>query len=112
MSASANARQFGSTFVQEESYEKKEEEELLGRKDEGSSIRTAKQKGELKSLSQVVSASVLRHTQRVLKREAALWHRALVMERRAALLDLLEQDRQQYTMELNQMGKAFYMLRI
>ncbi|XP_018592408.1 uncharacterized protein LOC108925120 isoform X2 [Scleropages formosus] len=45
MSASANARQFGSTFVQEESYEKKEEEELLGRKDEGSSIRTAKQKG-------------------------------------------------------------------
>ncbi|KAL4646690.1 hypothetical protein GN956_G10138 [Arapaima gigas] len=112
MSTLADARRCRTAFVPTERHEKKKDEELLGQMNKADSNRTVEQKTEMETLSQVVPVSLLRHTQRVLRKEAALWHRALVMERRAALLDLLEQDRQQYTLELNRMGKAFYMLRI
>ncbi|KAJ8398515.1 hypothetical protein AAFF_G00427700 [Aldrovandia affinis] len=74
--------------------------------------RNVTQKTISDSWFQADSAQFQRYRQLTLERETALGQKALTMVRRAALQNLLEQEQQQYAVELGLIGKAFYQQRI
>ncbi|KAG5856464.1 hypothetical protein ANANG_G00008230 [Anguilla anguilla] len=78
------------------------------------SLREVVQKMQSECQAQADSAQSQRDRgmQLTLEGETTLGNKALTMVRRVALQYLLEQEQQQYSMELGLIGKAFYQQRI